>query len=325
MVIELDEVAESEIEQEVEELENIKIAEPTYMSEELDDRLYDETGDKFNIYEAPLNNDLEDYEIEEARMLERIGIRGLMLATGIAGSGKGLVCNTVAWKVRRYFRNRRVLMDYRPRKAFDMFAPENNKYFLFNSAFMMNQLRKMADAAGTEITDELSDQKLKGKKLKEVTQSTSSLAEQWTKHNQVLLLGAVMVLDEFKRYFHNRRPHNPYGVLLGHVINIWRHLDLLMIGMAQLMREIDAISCQPHITHHIKCSWNGYHDYAEARVFRTKYVGTRGVMTITGKPIKLIVDGKKPRKQLGGYRFYDLYPTKNLQNLLPSTKGGIKI
>jgi len=324
VVTEIDELTKYEVEEEAEELATWHITEPTYYPEQLSDRYYDEAGDKDDLYESPLNDGLEPWEVEEAHKLEKIGTRGLMLVTGAAGSGKGLWGNTLGWKIRRYFRNRRVLLDYKPRKVFDMFAPPDNKYFLFNSQFMSEQLANMAKASGIEITDENSDKVLKGKKLKKIAESTSDLAEQWTNRNQVMLLGGVMLLDEFKRYFHNRRPHNPYGVLLGHVINIWRHLDLLMVGMTQLRREIDAISCLPHVTHHVKCSWNGTYDVAECRIFRVRYVGTKGVIEITGKPMKVVLDGKKPRPQLGGYRYYDLYPSKNLHNLTPTT-GGMRI
>lgn len=323
MVLSIDAVRELEIEEESEELATWQINEPTYYAEQLSDNLYDEAGAKDNLYDSPLNAGLEDWEIAEAEKLETLS-RGLMLVTGKPGGGKGLFGNTLAWKLRRYYKNRRVLLDYRPRKAFDMFAPEDNKYFLFNSPFMQEQLAAMAKAAGTDITDETVDKKLKGKQLDKIALSTNELAEQWTKRNEVMLLGGVMVLDEFKRYFHNRRPHNPYGILLGHIVAQWRHLDLLMIGMTPLRREVDAISCLPYVTHHVKCSWNGKLDAAEARVFRVSYVGKKGVMEITGRPIKLIVDGKKPRPQLGGYRYYDLYPSKNLHNLMP-TAGGIKI
>jgi len=318
----IEEVTKLEIEEEAEELATWEVAEPTYYAEQLDNKYYDEAGDKDDLYSSPLNDGLEAWEIEEANRLETM-CRGLMLVTGTPGSGKGLFGNTLAWKIRRYFKGRRILMDYKPRKVFDMFAPPDNKYFLFNAQFMQEQLEAMAKAAGTEITDEQSDKKLKGKKLKEVTETTDMLAQQWANRNKVLLLGGVMVLDEFKRYFHNRHPHNPYGKLLGHVIDQWRHLDLLMLGMTPMKRQIDAISCLPHVTHHVKCSWNGLHDVAEARIFRVRYVGRRGVIEITGKPIKMLIDGKKPRVQLGGYRYYDLYPSKNIHNLMPT--GGMKV
>ena len=214
-------------------------------------------------------------------------------------------------------------MDYKPRKVFDMFAPPGNKYSLFNATFMHEQLDAIAKATGTEITEEDSDKKVKGKKLKDLSQQTDEIAGKWADRNKILLLGAVMVLDEFKRYFHNRHPHNPYGKLLGHVIDQWRHLDLLMLGMTPMKRQIDAISCLPHVTHDVKCSWNGLRDEAECRIFRTRYVGRRGVMELTGKPILVRINGHKPRPELGGHRYYDLWNSKNMHNLRPV--GGIKI
>ena len=320
----IDELNSSEIEQELEELETWGIAQPTYSEEELSDQMYDEAGDRDHLYDNPLNEGLTEEEVKDAKLLESAGLlRGIMLVTGQAGCGKGLFSNTLAWKLRRYFKNRRVLMDYRPRKVFDMYAPPDNKYFLFNSEFMMSQLRAMAIGSGVEITKEDSDKVLKGKKLKAAVDDTGMVAKEWVARNEVMLVGAIMLLDEFKRYFHNRRPHNPYGVLLGHVINVWRHLDLLMIGMAQLRREIDAISCLPHVTHHVKCSWNGRHNSTTARVFRISHTGKDGVWAVSGRPFKIIVDGGKPRAQLGGYRYYDLYPSKNLHNLMPTTNGGV--
>jgi hypothetical protein len=292
---------------------------PVYTFEQLEDANYDEMGDKDGLYDFQLNEGLEEWEVKEALRLSTIS-RGIMLVTGAPGGGKGLFANWLAWKLRHYFKGKKVFLDYKPRKLFDMYAPPDNKYHLFNSQFMSEQLKAMAQVAGTNLTTEKSDEELKGKALKKAVADTTSLAKGWVEKNQLLLRNGVMVLDEFKRYFHNRRPHNPYGILLGNVITVWRHLDLLMIGMTPFKREIDAISCLPYVTHHVKCSWNGILDCAEARVFKIRYVGTRGVIEITGKPIKITIDGRRPRKELGGNRYYDLYPSKNITDLTPNNR-----
>lgn len=309
---------ETSIIEAAEDILEAKVRAPTNL--DLDASLYDETGDRDNLYELETNEDLDPWEIEDADRYRTLA-RGVMLVTGPPGSGKGLFSHTLAWKLRRYFKGKKVLMDTKPRRVFDEYGPLDNPYILFNAEFMMSELNKMAAKAGTEICYEMidSDKKLTRSNINKRTEATGLLAEQWRKTHEILLHNSVMQLDELKRYFHNRRPHNPLGIMLGNLLSMWRHYDLLVLGLAPQKLEIDRISFAPYITHHVKCRWDGIRDLCIAKVYKARYVGTRGVVEVAGKPIIIETDGNKPRAQLGGFRYYDLFVSKNVQNLMPAS------
>lgn len=282
--------------------------------EKLISDLYDNTSTETGLYNLELNNEeLTERDIQEATWLAQKGlVRGVMLVTGPPGAGKGLFGTVMAWKLRRYFKDRRILLDYKPKPLFDENAIE--PYTLFNGDFMLEELNKMAKASGTEsVSKEYSKEKIS--KVRE-------LSEVWTNtQGAVLLKNAVLGLDELKRYFHNRRPMNTLGVLMGHIVTQWRHLDLLIIGMTPYKREIDAISFLPYVTHWVRCSWSMTRpDTTDAQVYRARFVGTTGIFEAVGKPITIHIDGGKAREELGGMRYYDTYNSKDIKNLKPTIK-----
>jgi len=147
----------------------------------------------------------------------------------------------------------------------------------------------------------------------------TSLAEQWlNKIGEEKLTGGVLFSTEFWRYMHNREPFNPMGIILGAILKRWRHLDLLVIGNAPKRHELDRYSCLPYVTSEVKSSWLG-HNKAGYRIFPTTYVGERGVLRLSGKPIPIKIDGGKPRDFLDGKRYFDLFVSKS--KALP--QGGI--
>jgi len=87
-------------------------------------------------------------------------------------------------------------------------------YFkLFNEEFIMGEMEAMAKASGTtsEVQKELKTQK--------AIKDASSLAKVWmANRGQVMLQNGVLMLDEFWRYMHNRRPMNPMGLIIGGIL-----------------------------------------------------------------------------------------------------------
>lgn len=269
--------------------------------EVLDDSLFDGEGNA-EVPTLELNPNLAPWEIEQAKSLRRM-TRGVMLITGMPGSGKGLLANVIAWKLKHYF-GFRILRDDRPRKLFGNYTP-------FNEDTLLSDVAKMEEIATGDLPKEVRTKKAKQK-------LTEQLGKWRTIQGDVMMKNSVILLDEFWRYFHNRRPMNPMGILLGGVVKVWRHLDCLIIGISQQRKELDRFSCLPYVTHEVRVSWSVTRpDTADCTFFPVRYVGSRGILEVTGKKKMFHVNGARPRPELGGARYYDLYNSKSAIALRP--------
>lgn len=243
-------------------------------------------------------------EQKEAKFLCSIG-KGVMLVTGKPGSGKDLFATSISY-LNKYYFNRRVMLDFRPKETF-------GEYTLFNAAVMMKEIDKMAKAAKTEgATDDEADKLVQ------------SAGEKYIESNETLFRGAILYLSELKRYCYNRNAHNPVNKFIGSLCTVWRHLDILIIGTHVQKHEIDQYSFLAYVTHWAKCSWSlTKQNTTDVTITRGAFIGSSGVYDVAAKPVILHVDGGKPRDLLNGKRFYDLYPTKNLVNLKPVIRRDI--
>jgi len=261
-----------------------------------------EFAEDVQLEDFPLREGLSYRERKEAEFLRTMA-RGVMLVTGPPGSGKDLFGSSVAW-LNKYYFGRRILLDFIPKRPF-------GKYTLFNAKVMMQEINKMAKAAGT---DAIADAK-NGLDDKVV----DDIAKKWVEESgETLLKGSVLYLSELKRYCHNRNPHNPFNKFIGSICTVWRHLDLLIIGTHVQAHEIDRFSFLEYVTHRAKCSWSlSRPNTTDVRVSRGAYIGVNNVYDVTAKDVVVHVDGKKPRSILNGKGFFDIYPTKNMMNLKP--------
>lgn len=280
--------------------------------------MYDDSPEEDDIYKMVINPNLQEWETEEARMLAPFS-RGLMIITGYPGSGKGVFANVFAWKMRRYF-GKKVVLDYRPRELFDYVRneqgilvpnvwPKENYYYRFDERVLDEELSKVQDVA-------------KGSKTAK-TVAMKAQSNSWlTEHGIVKFQNAVMVLDEFWRYMHNRRPMSPIGITIGGIIKIFRHLDLLLIGVAPRQDELDEKACLTYVTHEVRCEWMSSRENTTiAHIHPVRFVSNRGVMENTGKPFHFKVDGGLPRPSLGGRRYFDLYASKNAVSFGQASKS----
>lgn len=270
-------------------------------AEEIAD-MYDETPEAGadGLYGLELN---EGLTLEEQAKASKYALmsRGHMLVTGQPGSGKGVFGTSLAWTNRRLFRGKKVFLDFKPRALFDL-GQDSNRYHLFNSEFMQNEIKKMAIQSGTEkILDENIASKNKKVSVKDKTKSEglSLLAKEWRKKNEVLLRSGVLALDEFKRYCYNREPFSIENKVIGSLNSVWRHLDLLILGMCPQKHEIDQYTSLFYVTHEVRCSAMTDGHSFKYRIFKARYVGVKGVIETTGKPEVYFIDGSKPRPEIG--------------------------
>jgi hypothetical protein len=214
----LERLAENEETQHLEDLAEDMVARPTYGQYEGN---YDETPEAGanGLYGLELNDGLTDLEMQFAERLAVL-MRGVMIVHGQPGCGKGTYGSYIAWKGRRIFKNKKVILDYQPRILFD-YGYDDNRYKYFNAELMMDEVDRMAQKADAPLPRTL-EANLKAKD----EEAARVLASTWAKtKGEVLMRDSIWELDELKRYLHNRHPNNRVGIQIGYIIAVWRHLD----------------------------------------------------------------------------------------------------
>lgn len=262
--------------------------------------IFDHSLTPDDLYSIPLTKGLTPEEQKDANVWKRF-YYGVMMVTGNPGGGKGVFTIVLMHKMKRLF-GRKIMLDYKPRELFGLYVP-------FTENIFMGELDRMREVAMVK------EEGVNVKELKPVAKLKASdkqaLASTWlASTGQVFLQGAAMALDELKKYFHNRRPHNPMGVMLGNVVTIYRHMDLLLVGMTPFEREIDQISFMPYVTHRVICSQRT-DKKIQCDIYQTVWVSNRGVLQARLRPFRMVLDPFKPRPELGGARYVDLYNSKD--------------
>jgi len=258
-----------------------------------------------SLFSVEINPNLEPWEVEEAEKMlnwitgdgEFLGVAGFILVTGLPRQGKGTFINPFAWKLNRYF-GKRILRDDHPTTLF-------GKYTLFNEDVLIEDVSRMAQVAREDIPKEA-----RGAKQK---QTLKRAVETWiTEEGEVFLQDAVVMLDEFWRYMNNRRPMNPMNIALSGLIKMMYHTDTLYMGVAQRKHELDRFTCLPYVTHEARCQWcTDRESSVRVDLQRVMWSGGRSALVPVGKGIILYVDGGRPRDELGGKRYFDLFKSKS--------------
>lgn len=228
---------------------------------------------------------LTQYEKAEARMLYRFS-RGLMIVSGPPRSGKTLFANTIIWKMNRYF-GKPILLDYPPRELM-------GKYIMVDTEFLSKQMDHMTVNSKGEINQ----------------------------RDLIRFQNAAMGLDEFKRYMNKRRPMTKMNEYIGNLIRVMFHLDILIVGITQdANNDLDTRTCLPYVSHDVRCQWCATRpNTAIVQIYPMRFVSSREVIEVSGKPFQMVLDGGKPRPALGGRRYFDLYASKNITSLYTGSR-----
>jgi hypothetical protein len=274
-----------------------RIKEPPYIDDE-DDGMGD----------FALREDLHWKVKREARELRTIS-RGVMLISGEPGSGKDLFGISFCAR-QRYLFNRKILLDFTPKRAWQQVLGD---YTPFDATVMMNEINKMAKLARVEGIDSSVDDKEYDEFIGEATEKWALEGE-----GESLLQGAILYLSELKRYCPCREPMNRFNKFIGSINSIWRHLDLLNMGTHVLPREIDKTTFLAYAKFRARCSWSMTEAYTtDVTISRGAFVGPDAIYNVEGRPVTFHVNGKEPRKWLGGKSYFNLYKSKNYVNLKP--------
>jgi len=242
----------------------------------------DETGVRFASRLTP-------DERRQATILYRLfnELWGVCLVVGDPGKGKDLFGNYIAYQIKRFFPWKRILRDEKPRRLFGEYAG------LFNDIVLADELaRMMAVAKGISVTH-------RGEVLEKA-------ADDWVSSDgQVLLKNSLLYLTEYYRYLYNREPHAPMNKTMGAIHKQKRHLDVLIIGTAQLETELDKKTCLPWVDFKVTCTRSmtnktGFVYFIQ----RVKYDRRLNILAPLGRPYPMAIDAGKPRSKLGDGKIY---------------------
>ena len=246
------------------------------------------------LYGFEVNPDLTESELDDAFFWKDY-MRGVWLVTGPPGSGKDVLVNMVAYKMKHFF-GLTPILDYKPCAPFGY-------YEFFDTKLFVTEVQKIANAAKVQVHD--SQNKDESYNLIE------DMALKWAEDNRKLLRNSVLVLNEFPRYMEKRRPHKPITILLSHLFTIWRHLGILIIGVATRTDYLDQRAFK-ELSMEVRCTWlASMPDTFMAMLYPRKFVQATGVTEIIGMPTPLIIDIAKPRDMLNGLAWKDLFNTEN--------------
>lgn len=287
-------------------MSTVKIASGRYAPDKI---RYPDDGDD-DMRDFPLRSELSWRARRDAGVMRTMS-RGTMLISGDRGSGKDLFGVSTDFMMNYYF-DRPILLDFIPKRLFN---DSCSKWGLFNARVMMQEIRKMAKAAGVEGILGTKDQKEYDQFIEEETAKWALEGEGY-----LLLKNAVLHLSELKRYCYNREPHNRFNKFVGSLNTIVRHLDMLIIGTHVFPNEIDEKTFVQYANIRANCEWC----VSEPHTAKVK-ITLRGIIgadfaygqNIAMKPFYYYVNGNEPRSFLGDKRFYDLWKSKNYVNLMP--------
>lgn len=226
-------------------------------------------------------------EQKQAVSLYRLfdGLWGVCIVTGAPGTGKDLFGNYLLWKLKRFFPQKRILRDEKPREIFGQYTG------LFNERVIWEDLKRMRDIAQRTAPINRDN-------------AMDKAADDWVAGaGGVLLKNSVLYLTEYWRYCYNREPHNPMNKTMGAIQKTKRHLDCLVIGTTQLVEELDKRTSKPWIDWRITCTRSkikrlGFTYFVQ----RVKYDRRMDVLVPIGRVFPISFDAGKPKTQIGDGR-----------------------
>lgn len=259
----------------------------------------DDTGIK-------LAQGLSEDEIRQATMFYRMfnDLMGLCVVFGEPGSGKDTFLNYILWKIKHFFPWKRILRDEKPRPLFGPYGG------LFNDKVIKEDLDRMRAVA-------------KGSDIKDYDNLMTKAVDDWvTDQGQVLLKNSALGLTEFWKYVNKREPHKPINKTMGGIHKMKRHLDLLLLGCAQLESDLDRFTCKPFIDWKVMChrdrNTNPHLEKSTSFTYfmqKVTYDNREDLLIPIGRPSVLGVDAGKPRSFLGDGRI-----TINKPGYVPETE-----
>lgn len=230
---------------------------------------------------------LTDTERRQATALYKLfgELWGLCVVCGPPGAGKDTFLNWFLYTCKRYFPNKRILRDEKPRKLFGAYAG------LFNEDRIRDDLKTLRDST-------------KGTNATQLSDVMDAAALKWAdgERAKALLQDSIVGLTEFWKYVYNREPHNPMNKTMGGIHKMYRHFPTLIVGCIQLETDLDKKTCKPFIKWRVTCARHKdstrYSFFAE----KVKYDSRLELLVPMGRATIIPVDAGKPRTYMGDGR-----------------------
>jgi len=246
--------------------------------------LFDKTAGYEDDIGIKVAKGLTEQEQQQAGILYRLfnELWGVCVVVGDPGTGKDTFGNYLSYILKRYFPDKRILRDERPRELFGNYAG------LFNDRVLSEDLAKMREVA-------------KGAGATKIDGVLEKAADEWVSTKGIVLLkNSILYLSEYWRYCYNREPHNPMNKTMGAIHKVKRHLNTLIIGTVQLTTELDRKTCLPWIDWRVACT-RSRRDSTRYTYFIEKVRYDRRVNKLisASKPLAIPIDAGKPRSFIG--------------------------
>ncbi len=246
--------------------------------------LFDESAGYEDDIGIRVAKGLTEQERQQAIVLYRLfnELWGVCIVVGDPGTGKDTFGNYMSYTLKRYFPDKRILRDEKPRELFGGYAG------LFNDRVLSEDLEKMREVA-------------KGVGATKIDDVMEKAADEWvTKKGNVLLQNSILYLTEYWRYCYNREPHNPMNKTMGAIHKMKRHINTLIIGTVQLATELDKKTCLPWLDWRVTCV-RSRKDSTRYNYFieKVRYDRRRDELISASRPLAIPVDAGKPRSFIG--------------------------
>jgi hypothetical protein len=279
------------------------------LDDELLGELYDLTPPDISTEMPPLNPGLSKEEREEAPIFLQLK-QGVMVITGEPGAGKDLTMHFILWKLKRIFKDYRVMLDLKPRPLFGKYTPFSQEILLSEFA----QLDERYKTGKSSVEQDFASYSQHKEKLNEVV-------VKWNAKYDDLFYNCGLGLAELKRYFYNRYPHNVMNKVVSPLLYRYRHHKLLVIGTTPHIEELDVKSCLQYVTHEIVCQQTDIPGIHTALIKRRRYFNGNSIVEVTDEqPPMFIINAICPRKELDGHCFYDIYNSYDRREFSPRSR-----
>ena len=283
------------------------------------------------LYSVELNPGLSEWEVADAWALIRwlkgngpfFGIAGTMLVSGPRRQGKGLFSNVLAWKLKRYFKFKKILRDDHAPALF-------GEYTLFNEDTLLGEIEAMSDVAEEDDRGKKEDGKDKklSKRAKRAVLATQINEWRTGEHGEVMMQNSVIVKDEFWKDMNKRRPSSTMNLLFGGLLKTCYHIDTLVIGIIQRVDDLDRFTCLPDVNLHVKCTWCDIRERPNTARVSMQHVqwsvARQRLIPLDKKPFVIYLNGAMPRAELDGHSYFEIFNSKTAPNLRSLTTNRMR-
>lgn len=267
----------------------IKTNEELYESD-----LFDDSAGYEDTPEVRVSKGLTERDRRFASLLYQIfnELWGLCIVKGKPGAGKDTFLNWFLLTCKRYFPQKRILRDEKPRRLFGTYAG------LFDRGQIHTDLARMREIA-RGARKEAGGARFDGTYMA----ALGKAADEWATGDgaKVLLQNSIIGLTEYHKYVYKREAHDPMNKTMGGIHKVARHLNTLVVGNTQLLSDLDKYTSKPFVNWIVDCSRPSIHSTVYSfTVQRVGYDSHRDQFTPLGYPKVLpLVDAGKPRSFLG--------------------------